>query len=184
MDSAKKSTNSAKKTSFSQVDLAQIAKKHDEKGTAEQHFDMHIDDMGNWFHQGGEIKRKALVKLFASVLTRLDDDEYWLITPAERGKISVADVPFYVNTMRIEGEGEDQIIYLKTSLDDEIALGHDHHIRIEDGDAAKGPRPYVNIKGKLDALIARSVYYELAEYAEDNNGVFTIKSGGVEIKLS
>lgn len=181
---SEKPMNSAKKTSFSQVDLAQIAKKHDEKGTAEQHFDMHIDEMGKWFHQGDEIKRQSLVKLFASVLTRLDDDEYWLITPAERGKITVADVPFFVNTMRLEGEGDDQVIYLKTSLDDEVALGSDHHIRIDDTDPQKGPRPYVNIKGRLDALIARSVYYDLAELAEEQDERFFIKSAGEVIAIS
>ena len=93
----------SKKTKFDQVDLAQLAKKHDERGTQAQEFDMRIDAMGQWFHQGDQIKRPALVKLFASVLTRLDDGQYWLITPAERGVIAVEDVPFYAVKMDVEG---------------------------------------------------------------------------------
>ena len=182
--SEKSTMSSPKKTSFTQVDLAQIAKRHEEKGTQEQWFDMHIDEMGNWFHQGGEIKRKALVKLFASVLTRLDDDEFWLITPAERGKISVADAPFFVNAMHVDGHGATQVITLKTSLEDDIVLGKDHAIRIDHETDPKGPRPYVNVRGRLDALIARSVYYELAALAEDRDGEFYILSNGEPIKLS
>ena len=178
---------SSRKKSFSQVDLAQLAKTHDDKGTPTQRFDMVIDEMGNWFHEGGQIKRPALVRLFASVLTRLDDDTYWLITPAERGQITVMDAPFYVTSMRVEdadsGDQSVQRIYLKTSLEDEVLLGPDHHIRISHDDAAKGPRPYVNIRGRLDALIARSVYYELAELAQDIDGNFVIMSDGVALAL-
>ena len=175
---------SLRKTLFNQIDLAQLAKTHDEKGTPTQHFDMAIDEMGNWFHQGGKIKRFALAKLFASVLTRLDDDSYWLITPAERGQITVADVPFYVTSMRVEHKDGSRRIFLKTSLDDEVLLGRDHHLRLTyDDDPAKGPRPYVNIRGRLDALIARSVYYELAELAEDINGDFVIMSDNTALSL-
>jgi hypothetical protein len=172
---------STRKTSFSQIDLAQLAKIHDDKGTATQQFDMHIDEAGIWFHQGGEIKRKELVQLFASVLTCLDDGSYWLITPAERGQITVADAPFYVSTMRVEGKGDDRAVALITSLGDEVVLGSDHRIRVVHDD--KGPRPYVNIRGRLDALIARSVYYELAELADKKDGIFFIVSNGIALPL-
>jgi len=33
----------------------------------EQQFNIQIAADGRWFHDGGEIRRKALVKLFASV---------------------------------------------------------------------------------------------------------------------
>ncbi|MCE2516768.1 MAG: DUF1285 domain-containing protein, partial [Alphaproteobacteria bacterium] len=149
---------------FSQVDLAELARKHEDNGLPAQDFDMRIDDMGTWFHQGGEIKRQALVKLFASVLTRLDDGSYWLITPAERGRIEVADAPFYAPLIEFEGEGNDGRITIITSLEDRVVLGADHTIRVEYDDGG-APRPYVNIRGGLDALLARSVYYDLAERA-------------------
>ena len=168
----------SKKTTFDQIDLAQLAKKHDERGTQAQAFDMHIDAMGQWYHQGDMIKRPPLVKLFASVLTRLDDGQYWLITPAERGVITVEDAPFYVVKMDVEDEGQSQQITLTTSLDDTVTLGKDHGLRVETQDDGQ-PRPYVNIRGGLDALLARSVYYELAELAVEHQDRFGIWSGDV-----
>ena len=35
----------------------------------EKDFQMRIDKDGQWFHEGGMIKRQALVKLFSSVLS-------------------------------------------------------------------------------------------------------------------
>src|SRR3546814_9089985 len=49
-------------------------------------YDIRIARDGTWFHEGAPIGRKALVKLFASVLWR-DDGGYWLRTPAEQGRI-------------------------------------------------------------------------------------------------
>ena len=166
-----------KKTTFDQVDLAQLAVKHDERGTAAQEFDMRIDAMGQWYHQGDVIKRLALVKLFAGVLTKLDDGQFWLITPAERGVIRVDDAPFYAAQMAVEGKGKDQAISITTTLDDTVVLGPDHPLRVDilaDGQ----PRPYVSIRGALDALLARSVFYELADLAVEHNGRFGVWSGG------
>ena len=55
---------------------------------------MRIARDGTWFYQGSPINRLPLVKLFASVLRREDDGEYWLVTPVERGRVPVEDVPF------------------------------------------------------------------------------------------
>jgi uncharacterized protein len=57
---------------------------------------------GEWYHDGGRINRIELVKLFASVLSCDASGEYWLITPAERGKIVVEDLPFMAVEMRCE----------------------------------------------------------------------------------
>lgn len=168
----------SKKTKFDQVDLAQLAKKHDERGTQAQEFDMRIDAMGQWFHQGDQIKRPALVKLFASVLTRLDDGQYWLITPAERGVIAVEDVPFYAVKMDVEGKDKSQIIQFTTSLDDTVTLDKDHGLKVDLQDDGQ-PRPYVNIRGSLDALLARSVYYELADLAVEQDGRIGVWSDGI-----
>ena len=37
---------------------------------------------GSWIHEGGEIKREAMVRLFASIL-RFENDKYYLVTPVE-----------------------------------------------------------------------------------------------------
>ena len=60
-----------------------------------QNFDIEIKADGRWFHEGGEIKRIGLVKLFASVLSCDEDGRYWLTTPVEKGEIQVARRTFH-----------------------------------------------------------------------------------------
>ena len=96
-----------------------------------------------------------------------------------------ADAPFYITTLRVDGADANRRLVLITSLGDEVVLGADHPIKFtyDSADQNKGPRPYVNIRGGLDALIARSVYYELAALAEEKDGRFVITSGGDTLVL-
>src|SRR3990167_6970488 len=48
---------------------------------------------GVWMHEGSPIGREALVRLFSTVL-RKDPDGYHLVTPVEKLKIAVEDLPF------------------------------------------------------------------------------------------
>ena len=68
--------------------------------------DIRIAGDGTWFHEGCPIGRLPLVKLFASVLRRENDGDYWLVTPVEKARITVDDVPFIA--VEMEAEGEDQ----------------------------------------------------------------------------
>src|SRR3546814_4800113 len=80
-------------------------------------YDIRIARDGTWFHEGAPIGRKALVKLFASVLWR-DDGGYWLRTPAEQGRIEVEDAPFTAVELSVKGEGRDQVLAFRTDLDE------------------------------------------------------------------
>ena len=64
--------------------------------------DIRIAGDGTWFHEGCPIGRLPLVKLFASVLRR-EDGDYWLVTPVEKARIAVDDVPFVAVEMEAEG---------------------------------------------------------------------------------
>ena len=55
--------------------------------------DIKIDAEGAWFHEGRKIHRQGLVRIFASIL-RYEAPDYYLVTPQERLRITVADVPF------------------------------------------------------------------------------------------
>ncbi len=129
-------------------------------------FDIRIADDGTWFYKGSPIPRKELVKLFASVLKRDDSGEFWLITPAERGRILVDDAPFTAVECRPEGSGDDRILSFRTNLDDWVQAGPEHPIRVEIASDKGEPRPYIEVRDRLDALIVRSVYYQLVELAE------------------
>ncbi|MBM3565830.1 MAG: DUF1285 domain-containing protein, partial [Alphaproteobacteria bacterium] len=127
--------------------------------------DMRIAADGTWYHQGGPIGRKELVQLFASVLVRGDEGGFWLVTPAERARIRVDDAPFIGVELAREGTGEAQVLRLRTNVDDWVVIGPDHPLRLAPEKGGNGPKPYVAIRPGLDALVARSVYYELAALA-------------------
>ena len=76
--------------------------------------DMRIARDGTWFYHGSPITRLPLVKLFASVLRREPDGSYWLVTPAERGPVTVEDAPFLAVEVNRRGEGRDQELIFRT----------------------------------------------------------------------
>ena len=122
--------------------------------------DIRIAKDGVWFHEGTPIGREALVRLFSTVL-RKDPDGTFLVTPAEKMKITVEDAPFIA--VRVDRVGE--TLRFLTNVGDEVEAGPDNAIRVEAGLGGE-PRPYVHVRRGLEALIARPVFYELVEMAE------------------
>jgi uncharacterized protein len=136
---------------------------------------------GTWFYRGSPIGRPALVKLFASVLRREPDGGYRLVTPAERGRIEVEDVPFLAVALTVAGDGREQQLIFRTNLDDIVTAGPDHPLRVET--AASGePAPYILIRDRLEARIARPVFYDLVELGREervgDTAQFGVWSGG------
>jgi len=144
--------------------------------------DMRIARDGTWFYHGSPIGRKPLVKLFASVLRRDDDGTYWLVTPVEKGRIEVEDAPFVAVALTVEGAGRDQRLRFRTNLDDEVVAGPDHPIRVSENPETGEPAPYVLVRDRLEALIARSVFYDLValgvEEERDGETLFGVWSEG------
>jgi hypothetical protein len=149
-------------------------------------FDIRIARDGTWFYRNSPIGRLALVKLFATVLKRDADGVYWLETPAERGRIEVEDAPFVAVDVSAEGAGEAQRLRFRTNLDAEVTAGAEHPILLR-GDVRTEPRPYLALGGGLEALIARSAFYRLAELAVprvvDGVEMLGVWSGGVFFAL-
>ena len=134
----------------------------------EQQFDIRIATDGRWFHEGDEIRRIEMVKLFASVLMRDETGDYWLVTPAEKGRITVDDVPFIVFEMLVSlgADSQSNEIHFRTNLDEIIALDAAHPISLRSADDLEGFRPYIEVRNGLMAKLSRPVYYQLAEHAE------------------
>ncbi len=175
--------NKIKKTRFEQIDLANFARKHESSATPSQQFDIYIDKKGQWHHQGTPIKRQSLVRLLAGLLVKLDDGGYWLVSPAERGKITVEDAPFFISEAKINGKGDKQTIRLKTTCDDDVLVNATKPIIFNSHNDGQS-RPYINIRGQLNALISRPVYYELANYATEYKGRIGLWSDGDFIDLA
>jgi hypothetical protein len=145
--------------------------------------DMRIARDGTWFYHGTPIGRKPLVKLFASALARDAAGDYWLTTPAERCRIRVDDAPFVAVDMTASGAGETQSISFTTNVDDVVIAGPDHPIRVEIEHETGTPIPYIRVRGGLDALIARPVYYRLVDIAVERGAEMGVWSGGVFFSL-
>lgn len=150
--------------------------------------DMRIDVNGQWYYHGSPIGRKELVRLFAGVLRRDDSGEYWLQTPAEKGRIAVEDVPFVAVELNREGSGREQTVTVRTNVDDVVTIDADHPLRIATDPSTGTPIPYVTVRDRIEARLARSVYYEMValgvEETAESDHIYGIWSGGVFHALS
>ena len=136
--------------------------------------EMRIASDGTWFHQGSPISRPAMVRLFSTILRREPDGGYVLVTPVEKLDIVVEDAPFVAVALKVTGAGRDATLSFQLNTGDLVTADAAHPLRFEEGE--DGPRPYLHVRGGLDALVARTVYYELAQRALDA----TESSGGDE----
>lgn len=125
--------------------------------------EMRIAADGTWYHQGSPIHREAMVRLFSTILRREADGRHVLVTPVEKLDIAVDDAPFVAVEMKAEGQGRDTMLAFRLNTGDLVTAGAAHRLRFVQ--AQDGPRPYLHVRSGLEALVARSVYYELAEMA-------------------
>lgn len=124
---------------------------------------MRIARDGTWFHEGSPIGRPAMVRLFSSILRREPDGRFVLVTPVEKLDIEVEDAPFVAIELKSEGKGRDRRLAFRLNTGDLVLAGPDRKLRFEE--KADGPHPYLEVRAGLEALVARSVYYELAALA-------------------
>ena len=140
--------------------------------------DIRIAADGAWFYRGSAITREALVRLFASILRREPDGRHVLVTPVEKVGIIVEDAPFLAVEVAVEGEGKDRVLNFRTNVGDIVAAGPDNPLRFETEGWTGGLKPYLTVRGRLEALATRALQLELVGMAEDNNGVSGLWSGG------
>jgi len=150
--------------------------------------DIRIASDGTWFYLGTPIGRLGLVRLFSTILRREDDGHFYLVTPVEKVRIRVDDAPFLAVRVDSSGAGPTRTLRFTTSVGDDVDAGGDHPIRVEFRGPAREPRPYVHVRGKLEALISRAVFYELVGIAEerpsaDSGTELVVESNGRSFSL-
>ena len=116
--------------------------------------DIRIAGDGTWFHEGCPIGRLPLVKLFASVLRR-EDADYWLVTPVEKARIVVDDVPFIAVEMEAVGDGEAQRLRFRTNLDEWVDVGDTHPLAFRPRPGSDEKAPYLTVRDGLEARVGR-----------------------------
>ena len=152
--------------------------------------DLVIDREGRWIHEGGEIKRTRLVKLFSTILKR-EGDSYFLVTPVEKWKINVDFAPFFNISASRAHRNSHQAITLTTSTGEVVVVGEENPLWVEYRSGSEEPIPLVTVRDNLPGLLSRSVFYQLVEWAHNDaqndrhsdNSAIKIESMGEQFLL-
>lgn len=130
---------------------------------------IHAD--GTWWHEGRPFARTKVARLLATLL-RQDADGYCLVTPVERWRVQVEDLPL----VAVEADFHDDAWWFTTQFDDVVRLDADHPLSVTLN--SQGERvPQLPVRFGLAARLHRNVYYQLVEAAEARdvgNGVTEI----------
>tara|TARA_R110002020_G_scaffold83397_2_gene207224 strand:+ start:130719 stop:131306 length:588 start_codon:yes stop_codon:yes gene_type:complete len=129
--------------------------------------DMSIRADGSWWHEGGRMNRERMVKMFSRILRKDEDGKTYLVTPYEKVVVDVEDAPFIaVRVDRAGAAGPQQALAFLTNVGDVAVAGPENPIRVETDAETGEPAPYVLVRGRLEAKIARPAFYELVDMAE------------------
>ncbi|SMC62173.1 DUF1285 domain-containing protein [Rhizobium sp. RU36D] len=143
--------------------------------------DMEIRADGTWFYMGTPIGRQPLVRLFSTVLRRDEDGRTYLVTPVEKVGIRVVDAPFIAVEMAVSNREGHPVLTFRTNVGDVVEAGRDHPLRfMVEGETAQ-LKPYLLVRGRLEALVSRAVTYDLVALGEvvdlEGTEMFAVRSG-------
>lgn len=129
--------------------------------------DMRIDRDGKWHYMGSLIRRDSMVRLFSTVLKR-EGGAHFLVTPVEKYRIQVEDAAFIA--VEVERIGtEIPALVFRTNVGDEVIAGADHPVTVDYTGTKNEPRPYLEVRHGLMALISRNVFYQIAGWSHTAN---------------
>ena len=144
--------------------------------------DMQITRDGRWIHEGGEIKRPAMVAMFSTILWR-EDDKYFLVTPVEKVGIQVEDVPFMFTGLEVsQVDGVQQLSFTAVS-GDVVVADEEHPLRVEINPDTGEPSPYLMVRYGMEGRLHRNVFYQLAELAREEGDQLIVESAGQQFVL-
>lgn len=143
--------------------------------------DMEIRADGTWFYMGTPIGRAPLVRLFSTVLRKDEDGRTYLVTPVEKVGIRVVDAPFLAVEMQVTQREGRQVLTFRTNVGDVVEAGPESPLRFEISGENRELKPYLAVRGRLEALVSRAVMYDLVELGEaiviDGVPMFSVRSG-------
>jgi uncharacterized protein len=130
--------------------------------------DLIIDADGQWHYQGTPFQRQDLVRLLSSVLVR-EGVEYFLVSPMEKFRITVEDVPFLATDFEVSGDEAGLRIIFNTNVEFKVPLDGDHPLTMRRA-PGEGPLvPYLTVRDNLEARLVRSVFYRLVTLGEERD---------------
>ena len=142
--------------------------------------DIKVDSLGRWFHEGRLIERNALVALFARILRREADGQYYLLTPQEKWRIQVADHPLRVVAVDrvVEGAHACVRVVVNNDLSYKVCVQYPLFLCPNEEGA------YVALDYGVTAKLERSAWYQLCEWVESDSDGLYLASGGEKFRLS
>ncbi len=138
-----------------------------------------IDNQGDWHHDGSKIKRESLVRLFASILRREEDGDYYLLTPAEKWRIEVEDHALRINDIAARTVDDVQILEAELNTGKKVIISEEHSLFI---DYAAGGVAALNLDHGLTALCTRPAWYRLVDLADLQDELAVWTSGDYTLK--
>lgn len=135
--------------------------------------DIRIAADGTWYHEGTAIRRESLVSLFASILRREEDGEYYLVTPGEKWRIGVELHPLVVTDVELLGEEGGPVLRARLNTGKTVDIGEEHPLFLE---PAVGNIAAVRLWHGLAALFSRAAWVRLVEMAGEHQGVPAVVS--------
>lgn len=150
--------------------------------------DMHIAADGTWYYQGTPVKRDKMVRLFSRILHIDEEGRAFLVTPVEKVGISLEDAPFVAVRLEVENRDSKQVLTFETNVGDVVCVDADHPIRFSGDPTADGLRPYVRVRGRLEALVTRALVFDLVDHGcvekVDGQSQFGIWSSGTFFSMA
>jgi hypothetical protein len=136
---------------------------------------IYIDKDGRWFHKGVEMIHREFVRLFYQNMTMDSQGRYTLHWQGDRCYVKVEDTAFIVRRTLFDGPYQTDpsrfVLYLSDDSQEDL-LPETLHI-------GKNNILYCKVKGRVfPARFARSAYYQLAEYIEEEEGMFFLPLNG------
>ena len=134
---------------------------------------------GTWFHEGSVIKRDALVRLFASILRREDDGDYYLVSPYEKWRIAVESHPLVVTDFDWSEEGGQRVLVASLNTDTQWTVSTEYPLHFDEAVGAVT----IAIPHGLTALSNRAAWYRLIEMADVQEDYAVLRSGDFELRI-
>jgi hypothetical protein len=88
----------------------------------------------------------------------------------EKIDLAVDDAPFLAVEMEVRGSGAAQSLTFRTNVDDIVTAGREHPLRFAIEPGSGGLKPYLLVRGRLEALVTRALTYDLADLTTEPEG--------------
>lgn len=127
--------------------------------------DIAIDARGTWLYNDSPIEREYMVRLFADMLKRDANGDYWLVSETEMGRIQVADAPLLAVDFIVTGSGEEQRLNFVTNTEQLITATIESPLMMKPSPVSGEIMPYLVCSDAIEAKLTRAAYYAMVELA-------------------